>query len=323
MDAPQVTVRMLRPSDAEQVAGLLGEAFAEEFAAAGRDHASVLRGIRQDAWALLPPLRGLLSSLTGGFAVFVAEHDGRVIATATVSGGALPMISGVAVAPGYRRLGIARTLLAEAERFAAGQGRDVVTLDVLSHNTPALRLYEALGYETVHQYLVMETVTATAVLPPGWRSSRAHHREARLLALMAAQALPPAALALIPALGARYLSGPPARLERWLAGVSSYRRALRHRGQVRGFIAGRAVRGQQQARITYPLLPPDGAHALPGALADAVRWLTHAGAASARVDISAERPEQVAVLAAAGWQAGWTFLQMRKTLRRSVPLAGR
>ncbi len=323
MDSPTLTVRLLRLADAEQVAMLLNDAFADEFAAAGRPPMAVLRGVRQDAWALRAPFRRVIAPLTGDFAVFVASVDGQLAGTTTISGGPVPVISSVAVAPPYRRLGVARALLAQAERYAALHGRDIVTLDVLAHNVPAITLYEREGYHVAHPYTVLETVTAAAGMPAGWRLSRVRDRDAPAFGAVARLSLPAEALALVPSLRDRYLGGPPVWVERLMAGVATYRRVLQHDGSVRGYVSGRISRGQQQARITYPLLPPDAGVALPGTLGDAVRWLTAAGAACVRVDVSAQRPDQVGALEAAGWQVRWHFLQMRKVLRRGILVAGR
>lgn len=52
----------------------------------------------------------------------------------------------VAVAPGERRRGLARTLLALALRRAARAGARVALLEVRAGNSPALALYAALGF---------------------------------------------------------------------------------------------------------------------------------------------------------------------------------
>lgn len=53
------------------------------------------------------------------------------------------------VAPGYRRKGVARLLLGEAETWARGRGFQSIGLHVADFNEPALRLYESQGYRLV------------------------------------------------------------------------------------------------------------------------------------------------------------------------------
>lgn len=52
----------------------------------------------------------------------------------------------VAVAASHRRRGIAALMLAEVERIARGRGACKLTLEVLSGNGSARRLYERLGF---------------------------------------------------------------------------------------------------------------------------------------------------------------------------------
>lgn len=53
----------------------------------------------------------------------------------------------VAVLASHRGRGIAEAMLAEAERIAIGRGAVKMTLEVLSGNAPAVRLYRRIGYE--------------------------------------------------------------------------------------------------------------------------------------------------------------------------------
>ncbi|GHJ42306.1 putative transcriptional regulator, MarR family protein [Streptomyces sp. TS71-3] len=53
------------------------------------------------------------------------------------------------VAPGARRLGLARRFLAELEARAAGHGRDVLRLDTNKALTAAIRLYRSYGFHEV------------------------------------------------------------------------------------------------------------------------------------------------------------------------------
>jgi ribosomal protein S18 acetylase RimI-like enzyme len=53
----------------------------------------------------------------------------------------------VAVLASHRGQGIAEAMLAEAERIAVARGAVKMTLEVLSGNTPAVKLYRRIGYE--------------------------------------------------------------------------------------------------------------------------------------------------------------------------------
>jgi ribosomal protein S18 acetylase RimI-like enzyme len=53
------------------------------------------------------------------------------------------------VDPSARRRGIARTLMAEAERLARDAGKGEITLNTTERMQAAQRMYEALGYERI------------------------------------------------------------------------------------------------------------------------------------------------------------------------------
>ncbi|QBM28908.1 GNAT family N-acetyltransferase [Hydrogenophaga pseudoflava] len=53
----------------------------------------------------------------------------------------------VAVLASHRGRGIAEAMLAEAERIAVERGAVKMTLEVLSGNAPAVKLYRRIGYE--------------------------------------------------------------------------------------------------------------------------------------------------------------------------------
>jgi ribosomal protein S18 acetylase RimI-like enzyme len=61
-------------------------------------------------------------------------------------------ISRLAVAPQRRRQGVARRLLAALGAWARECGADRAVLQVATHNEPAIRLYEAMGFREHHQY---------------------------------------------------------------------------------------------------------------------------------------------------------------------------
>lgn len=68
-----------------------------------------------------------------GFLVFWLVHDEIHILN-------------IATRPAFRRRGAARALLAEAENAGLAKGAVLSTLEVRKSNTPAIGLYEGLGY---------------------------------------------------------------------------------------------------------------------------------------------------------------------------------
>ncbi|MET9466925.1 GNAT family N-acetyltransferase [Streptomyces sp. NPDC006544] len=64
----------------------------------------------------------------------------------------------VAVAEEHRGRGRGRDLMLLAERTALEAGHRVLALHVFSDNTPALRLYESLGYEVTHRNYAKDLV---------------------------------------------------------------------------------------------------------------------------------------------------------------------
>ncbi|KJY33110.1 GNAT family N-acetyltransferase [Streptomyces katrae] len=73
---------------------------------------------------------------------------GHVWLAAAGEGGEGAYVYDVAVAEEHRGRGHGRDLMLLAERTAIAQGHRVLALHVFAANTPALRLYESLGYRT-------------------------------------------------------------------------------------------------------------------------------------------------------------------------------
>ncbi|MGW6569325.1 GNAT family N-acetyltransferase [Streptomyces sp. NPDC054975] len=91
-----------------------------------------------------------------GTAINVAVRDGETIGHVWTAGRELEpgvlgsYVYGVAVAEGHRGHGYGRALMLVAERVALGAGHRLLGLHVFAGNTPAIRLYESLGYRTTH-----------------------------------------------------------------------------------------------------------------------------------------------------------------------------
>jgi ribosomal protein S18 acetylase RimI-like enzyme len=90
--------------------------------------------------------------------LFVAEVEGQIVGLVNVLARDAPSISlfvprrlaiidNLAVSRGFRRTGIGRALMQEAERWAAVRGASAVELNVYEFNRGAIAFYQALGYE--------------------------------------------------------------------------------------------------------------------------------------------------------------------------------
>lgn len=89
----------------------------------------------------------------------VAYADDRPVAVmlsgvAHLDSGWVTRCGGLAVAPGYRHLGIANELMRRFDEQAMGTR----LLEVIQGNEPALTLYERLGYETVREIMYFQSV---------------------------------------------------------------------------------------------------------------------------------------------------------------------
>jgi ribosomal protein S18 acetylase RimI-like enzyme len=115
-----------------------------------------------DAHFLVAPLADVLAAVgTGGAGVVLEEDLPRVRAFLLLDGvevaagrGAVDdgwlAVHGLAVDPAYRRQGHATVLMAALLAWGAGQGAATVLLHVETDNTPALAMYDALGFRRHH-----------------------------------------------------------------------------------------------------------------------------------------------------------------------------
>jgi ribosomal protein S18 acetylase RimI-like enzyme len=96
---------------------------------------------------------------TGGTAIDVLVAGGHVLGHVWVArkgqsrrGEQGSFVFDVQVAEEYRGRGHGRSLMLLAEREALAAGSRLIGLNVLAGNTPAIRLYESLGYRTVERH---------------------------------------------------------------------------------------------------------------------------------------------------------------------------
>jgi GNAT superfamily N-acetyltransferase len=130
------------PAHARAVLDLLNQ-YAQEPTGGG---AGLGEQVKRD---LIPALQRRRDAL-----ILLAMQDGEAVgllnafeAFSTFAAAPLMNIHDVYVVPLLRRTGIARALLQYAERAARHRGHCKITLEVLSGNLPARRLYRAHGFE--------------------------------------------------------------------------------------------------------------------------------------------------------------------------------
>lgn len=97
---------------------------------------------------------------TPGASIEVLTHDGQAVGQVWVStreagpGVVDAFVYDVVVAAGQRGKGYGRALMLHAERIAHAKGAGALGLHVFTGNTPAIGLYESLGYATTYRNVV-------------------------------------------------------------------------------------------------------------------------------------------------------------------------
>jgi ribosomal protein S18 acetylase RimI-like enzyme len=126
----EVTIREMRMDDYDLVQRLWTEA-GLAFRPHGRDRPDrVARELQQGAAVFL------LAEVDGRLAgVVLGTHDGRK-----------GWINRLAVAPAYRRRGVARLLVREAEAWLEALGLEVIAALIESYNQESLDFFRAIGY---------------------------------------------------------------------------------------------------------------------------------------------------------------------------------
>jgi ribosomal protein S18 acetylase RimI-like enzyme len=107
------------------------------------------------AFSKAPPLTStqefVLSNITNNVPQFVAVRSGEVIGWCDISPNNIEGFShcgrlGMGVHQNFRRLGLGQKLIAETIKKAKEIGLERVELDVYASNTPAIKLYEKIGF---------------------------------------------------------------------------------------------------------------------------------------------------------------------------------
>jgi ribosomal protein S18 acetylase RimI-like enzyme len=155
--------------DLVSVANLIELAFADEMDAGGRTAVRQMRWLGRlgviFGWleALTPPGEGLVPG-------FVWIENGQVVGNITVrrlsAYGRSWMIGNVAVAPGWRSRGIARSLMNASIDLVQQRGGESISLQVRTNNSIARRLYQSLNFYDVGETLTLERTQPDRVRAP-------------------------------------------------------------------------------------------------------------------------------------------------------------
>ena len=140
-----VTVRRAAPGDAAALVELARSVAAEPGAwlltdaswRSAADERRYLRAVRSSSHAAVLVAETPGGELVGRLSIARDQHPSS------------PHVAdiGVMVAATHRRQGVGRALLAAADSWARAAGITKLELHVFPHNTAAIALYEALGYE--------------------------------------------------------------------------------------------------------------------------------------------------------------------------------
>ena len=128
------------------------EAFAESWIERGVPEAEARAKSEKDHATLLPD-----GPATEGMLLSVLEHEGTRVGTVWIGPrDGLAFVYDVETDEQHRGRGHGRTLMLLAEAQAVAAGHTGIRLNVFAGNTPAERLYESLGYETITRHLYKE-----------------------------------------------------------------------------------------------------------------------------------------------------------------------
>ena len=140
-----------------ELAALQGAAAAATAAGAGRaaapptasERAQQDRWLRQRAFNCLLAVDALTGEVVAGAALTLARPEAALPPPLPTTKRHRAYVSNVAVAPAWRRRGVASAVLARCERFARLARHDSLWLHVEACNAGARQLYESNGYEEV------------------------------------------------------------------------------------------------------------------------------------------------------------------------------
>jgi len=219
----------LRPIDVSRdlrsIADLITEAFRDDMDPAGERAVREMRSASR--WAFLfgwidrvaPPGEGIVPG-------FVWVEDDRIVGNISVrrigSLGRGWMIGNVAVSKGWRRRGIARSLMSAAIDLARQRHGEWIALQVRSDSEAARNLYHSLGFKVVGETIQFWRTRPVVVAPPAplldGRLRRGHAADAHRLYTLAQAAIPQELRWAEPLRRDEFWLGPDRSLSNWLAG---------------------------------------------------------------------------------------------------------
>ena len=135
-ERPDIRIRRAAPADAEAVASVLREAFAE-----------YQDSYTDEAFAATTPAGEQIRGRMGEGPVWVAVRGDVVVGTVSVvPRGESLYVRGMGVSPAARGLGVGEALLRQAEEFASARGHRRLYLSTTPFLSRAIRLYERAGF---------------------------------------------------------------------------------------------------------------------------------------------------------------------------------
>jgi GNAT superfamily N-acetyltransferase len=109
--------------------------------------------VQNDDPALKPGLFEVINAIRPGKGLFVIEEGPVPVSTAIcVQDGALAGLFNIGTAASRRRVGLGRTIIKSALKWAVQQGAKKAWLQVEVANTGAIALYEQMGFREAYRY---------------------------------------------------------------------------------------------------------------------------------------------------------------------------
>ena len=257
----------IRREEVPRATALLREALAEDLSSWRGDISRAERVLRLLlSWNRLP-LR-ILGVLGLRFEVWVAREDGEVLGVLGQFDGHPPILSGIAVAPGARRKGIAKALLRHAFADLERKGEELVLGTVRTENTPALKLCASVGMQpfgTVRIYSVPLPPRALPEIPQGVGVRRASKDD---VARLKPTHVDRDSLRRLSRLNAAYAPWPLR-----LVGIRRSAIVAESDGELLGFVALQMGRYWEGGTVQAPVIARDEDRAFPALLSSAIAEL--------------------------------------------------
>ena len=314
-------VREFRPADGPEVLRELSINFARENALTGMDAAHFLQVVQKAYHGVI----GTLLRLSRLFGIppvlfLVAEEDHRLVGTTFVSfQGGHGYLAMVMTNPGYRRRGVASSLLDRAELACRRRGRRYSILDVMQDNPEAQQLYRERGYEPLRRMEGwVRPLPGADLLPPGPGLVRSTiPADVPFLVRAHREGMPPRVREILPGGVSSLL--PPRWLDRVLLSESA------------AWCTGPVGRPTAYVRATFTTPREPGILSVPflaeeitpeerqGILSVALGWLSDHGADRAVATIPEYGSQAPSLLRENGFSLRWRTDTLVKDLRRLPP----